>query len=321
MQNPESIRSNLNENDAPSPLARNLTLGEILRRARVAKGLALSDVARVLRIRQRQLQAMEEDDFGQLPSAVHAKGLLRVYARHLDLDPERIVELLDVERYWVQPVGIAPTARPIRSAPSPIQRVLVAMLTIVLVGGAGYFLARQYAVFLATATRPLIPASDPAFAARPTPDQSGDSLPASTPQSDEPSATPVPPSPTPLASPTAITAAATSTPRPAAPGGQPNARTTPTVAPVAATASPTPASAVEIEAQITGRVWLQVEVDGTVAFSGVLQPGDRRVWTGKQEIKFWAGRPQFVNVIRNGRPEGPLGAPNDAGKVWRWTPS
>ncbi len=60
--------------------------GATLRRAREAKGLTLQDVATRTRIAQRQLEAIEEEDYAVLPGIPYAIGFARAYARAVDID-------------------------------------------------------------------------------------------------------------------------------------------------------------------------------------------------------------------------------------------
>ena len=68
-------------------------LGEILRRAREAKGLSLAQVEEVTRIRSAYLQALEEEDYQRLPPPVYVKGFLKNYALFLDLNPQQVLAL------------------------------------------------------------------------------------------------------------------------------------------------------------------------------------------------------------------------------------
>lgn len=65
-------------------------IGQRLREAREARGLQTSDIAQSLKITQRQIEAMEREDFGLLPGAAFVRGFLRNYARFvgLNLDDE-----------------------------------------------------------------------------------------------------------------------------------------------------------------------------------------------------------------------------------------
>lgn len=67
-------------------------LGNILREAREAKGLTLSEVQEEIRINAKFLAAMENGQYNLLPTPVHVKGYLRNYARFLSLDPAPLLE-------------------------------------------------------------------------------------------------------------------------------------------------------------------------------------------------------------------------------------
>lgn len=67
------------------------SVGQILRDAREAQGMSLDDAAMRLRLMQRQVAAMETDDFESLGQAVFARGFVRNYARLLGLAPESLL--------------------------------------------------------------------------------------------------------------------------------------------------------------------------------------------------------------------------------------
>jgi cytoskeletal protein RodZ len=68
-------------------------IGQILQEAREQLGLTLDQVERSTRIRRARLEALEEGDFGSLPSRVQVQGFLRNYAEFLGLDHEHILGL------------------------------------------------------------------------------------------------------------------------------------------------------------------------------------------------------------------------------------
>jgi cytoskeleton protein RodZ len=80
-----------------------VSVGAELARARQAKGLALADVAQQLKYAPRQLEALEQDKFERLPGPTIARGMVRNYARLLDVEPEPLLERLG-ER--LQPNGV-----------------------------------------------------------------------------------------------------------------------------------------------------------------------------------------------------------------------
>jgi Helix-turn-helix domain/RodZ C-terminal domain len=68
------------------------SLGQALREARLERGIDLTEVERVTKIRVKFLRAMEEDRWKELPAPAYARGFLQTYARYLDLDDKAMVE-------------------------------------------------------------------------------------------------------------------------------------------------------------------------------------------------------------------------------------
>lgn len=69
--------------------------GTWLREAREAAGLSVADVAATLKLSPRQIEALEADDFANLPSGMFLRGFVRNYAKLLKLEPESLVALVD----------------------------------------------------------------------------------------------------------------------------------------------------------------------------------------------------------------------------------
>lgn len=67
------------------------TVGDQLKAARQARHQSLEEISRVIRVRAEYLAALEADDLTKLPSAVHARGFLRLYAEHLGLNLDEII--------------------------------------------------------------------------------------------------------------------------------------------------------------------------------------------------------------------------------------
>lgn len=85
-------------------------VGQILREAREAQGMTLEDAAARLRLMQRQVEAMETDDFESLGQPVFARGFVRNYARLLGLAPEAL--LARMEGAPAEPTAVSPAAPP-----------------------------------------------------------------------------------------------------------------------------------------------------------------------------------------------------------------
>lgn len=65
--------------------------GEYLRQLRLAQKKELSDVARALNMPERQVVAIESDDYKSLPEPAFIKGYLRTYAKLLGTEAEPLV--------------------------------------------------------------------------------------------------------------------------------------------------------------------------------------------------------------------------------------
>jgi transcriptional regulator with XRE-family HTH domain len=85
------------------------------------------------------------------------------------------------------------------------------------------------------------------------------------------------------------------------------------------TITPTPLyyTGVTVELVISEDSWVQVLVDESKAYEGVLQVGERRHWTGDRQVAVRAGNAGGVQVVVNGEPMGLMGEPNQVvDQVW-----
>ena len=73
------------ERDADAPWD-----GARLRRARLARGLEIEDVAGVTKVNPTYLRFLEDERFEDLPAVVYVRGFVVAYARLLGLDPSRV---------------------------------------------------------------------------------------------------------------------------------------------------------------------------------------------------------------------------------------
>ncbi len=124
-----------------------LVIGQTLREARTERGVELSEVERVTKIRVKFLQAMEEDRWEALPAPAYERGFLEIYARYLGLDREALLDEYGrtVERDRHQPIpesvikqGSPRQTRPNRRIPSinlaPVAKVLGGLIALVVIG-------------------------------------------------------------------------------------------------------------------------------------------------------------------------------------------
>jgi len=71
------------------------SVGQQLRSAREAKGMAVAEVAKALKLSPRQVEALEADDWPSLPCKTIIRGFVRNDARLLNLNPDLLMSSLD----------------------------------------------------------------------------------------------------------------------------------------------------------------------------------------------------------------------------------
>jgi cytoskeleton protein RodZ len=80
--------------------------GARLKRERESQGLSLFDAARALRLSEKQMAALEADDYSKLPGRTFVRGFIRNYARLVQLDPEPLMAQIffgnDEESHQIQ---------------------------------------------------------------------------------------------------------------------------------------------------------------------------------------------------------------------------
>jgi cytoskeletal protein RodZ len=255
-------------------------LGEILKTAREEQGLTLAEVAEATRIRQHFLEALEEDNPKIIPSPVVARGLIRNYAKYLNLDPIEALMLYDgngvvlVKGQRLTPDGIQ--FMNLSMAPRSFinwEFLIGVVLGFLMIGGVAYYIAYGF---------PFQPGAIPATPTK-TPRATGIS---------EDSALLLP----------TITPLPTNTPTPVPP-----------------TDTPTPVvfTGVNVELVLTQPSWIQILADDVKVFEGVLQAGENRNWSSQRRVAIRAGNGGGVEVIVNGINRGLMGSEGQVvDQVW-----
>jgi cytoskeleton protein RodZ len=90
-RDPDSMR----HGTEPGPGKARESVGQLLRTARVNRGLSVEDVARQLRLSVRQITALEEDDYDKLVSNTFLRGFVRNYAKLLQIDASPLLQQLE----------------------------------------------------------------------------------------------------------------------------------------------------------------------------------------------------------------------------------
>jgi cytoskeletal protein RodZ len=240
----------------------------MLKAAREDQGITLEQVEEDIHIRRHLLEALEESNLKNFPSPVITRGLIRNYAKYLNLDPIEALTLYDgngivpVKGQRLTPNGIE--FMNLSMAPRPLiswDLIIGALLFLLVIGGFGYL---TYNTIIRPSLTPT-PTKTPGAAG--LTEDAALLLPTVTPlPTDTP--TPLPP---------------TDTPTPIIYGG------------------------VTVELQIKQPSWIQILVDDVKAFEGILQPGESKNWTGQRRVAIRAGNAGGVEVIVNGINRGAMG--------------
>jgi cytoskeleton protein RodZ len=78
-----------------SPTMEKEHFGNVLRRARESRGMALSDVARQTKIARSMLELLEKGELDDLPTGVYARGFIRSFARAVGSDENQSLLLYE----------------------------------------------------------------------------------------------------------------------------------------------------------------------------------------------------------------------------------
>ncbi len=121
------------------------SVGSKLREARTRRKLSLADVETATKIRPRYLQAIEDEEWDQLPGDTYARAFIRTYGHFLGLDGERLAEEQRRHRGAARPgerlPRVDPRPRPVvrnrgrrrGSSPASPRLVVTAVTTLVVV--------------------------------------------------------------------------------------------------------------------------------------------------------------------------------------------
>jgi cytoskeletal protein RodZ len=120
------------------------SFGERMKRERELRGIKLEEIAESTKIGKRNLVALEEEHFDQLPGGIFNKGFVRAYAKYLGLDEEQAVnDFMAASANYDQPVALQPPPTswvkpPVIPSDEAMRRRnlrLVMLAAILLVGG------------------------------------------------------------------------------------------------------------------------------------------------------------------------------------------
>ncbi len=301
-------------------------LGQILRQARENKGLTLKEVQDQIRINPAYLQALEESDYSALPSAVHARGFLRNYARFLNLDPAPLLERYQYsqkqsmtsangdispdaplssreDQPFFDPVNVEVDIGSRRDPESAVRLIIIAALIIAVALIANRFIplllnnedgSNAITAGVTDAVNNIVNREENAAT-----NEEGAATNANS-EAGSPSLT----DDEPIISTSRTNEAADILPSP-----------TPT-----RPALPATLEEINLKLDVTERTWMEVTIDEDVVFSGIARAGDTFEWTALEEAKLLTGNAIGIFATINETPLGRLGGRGEnKEEIWRTT--
>jgi len=264
-------------------------VGVQLAHARMQQGRTVAEMAQQLKLLPRQLEALEEGRFEDLPGPVFVRGFVRNYARALGLDPEPLLEMLG-EQARDREVVLTPASnaqgvikvrrfRPWRL----IWRYVLPILIVVLIVSAYFDWFRMPPPVDQENAAVLLPPGEPeAGVAEKTEKAASGSE-----ETDEPGIS-------------------------AGSNGETAGAVAPAPAPVAPSTAPAPGAEEKKEAEsavptlrfsASGRSWIEVrDAKGTVLFSRVLSAGERADVAADPPLSVVVGNAPVVEIEFQGHP-------------------
>ena len=255
------------------------TLGQKLKDERLRQGKQLRAISDDLRIGTRYLEAIETEDWKQLPGGFFNRSFIRQYAQALGLDPSKIEEEFGsiVKPEAAVDLDLISAAHDPRARRQEEKKLI--SVEPLRVAASGFFDSRTG---LAVAALVLLVAGGGALSLlidrwnAPQEVRSHSEVPA----------------PVVQASAAALTA------------NQQQPVAAEAVVPVL-TADPSGNLVLNIEA--TEQTWIEVSADGKRIFMGVLQPGEKKLISTLQNAKMVVGNAGGIAVSKGGRDIGPIG--------------
>ncbi len=288
-------------------------IGAVLRQRRETISLSLSDVEHYTRLRQHYLRALEEGRINDLPSAVQGRGMLSNYAEFLNLDVDsllgRFADALQARRIELQPASQPRASRPVSSRPIqpeeataakpaadgktgsrvptagiPLPRLVTPDLMIV---GTLIVLLVVFVIWAASRVTTLSTAADEPTAPPLSEVLLETSEPSITATLEPTASTPIPPG---LSNPPT--------------GGLETGAVIDEGTLPAQSNSP-----VQVYVIAHQRAWMRIMVDGGVAFTGRVIPGNAYPFSGLDRIELLTGNGAALQVFYNQSDLGTLGTP------------
>ena len=266
------------------------SVGQSLRQAREARQLPLADIARTLKLGERQLIALEADQWSELPGTTFVRGFVRNYARLLALDAAPLMEALDKQLEKPVTKLNIPASTPAEPAAGVSKKndrsVMSVGLLLLLLAVLGYFVLPGDWNMLQGRILELLPERAPVVA----------------PAQEEKEAEPLYP---PGASNQELIAPVPETAPEATPAAVPESVPAATAVPVETTpgaAVPTPKPAAPLRFVVSKEAWIEVrDSEQKVVFSQRLAPGSEQQVQGQGPLSVTVGYAPGVQLFLRGQ--------------------
>jgi cytoskeletal protein RodZ len=262
------------------------SFGDNLKREREMRGVSLDEISGATRIATRFLQAIENEQWDQLPGGVFNRGFIRAVARYLGLDEENTIA------EYAAAVGDRPTVPVWTGSPpavvpeQPWAAWIITALVVLLLLTGGWFGVRRVFAWRAARNAARIAAESAAA------------------QAEQPATLPaVPASPDPLAN-----------PAPGSPVTPAGADSQPASVPAPGAVPPVTTS-LELQVETGRATHVTVDADGQRVFAGNIREGDEHNFTAKDKFEIEAKDTGALLLELNGKTLAPVGPPGHSGKV------
>ncbi|MDS1029052.1 DUF4115 domain-containing protein [Bacillota bacterium LX-D] len=244
-------------------------VGETLRQAREAKDLTLLDVEAATKIRLKYLEALENEKYSEIPGRVYVIGFLKSYAKFLGLQDYALVEEYKAANKNEEPAQLR-VKTPTTNKTDKTNVFYINKKAFKFSGIALTAVALFAFIYLYQLGRTNLPAANQT-----------------------------------QSSPTTVQEHQQNSSANASNQKEPKQSQSESGAEQEENSSGVNVS-LKILSDEGNRCWINVIIDGEQDFSGVLEAGDSKDFTGKDVIKIRFGNPRVVQVRLNGKDQGKL---------------
>jgi cytoskeleton protein RodZ len=270
--------------------------GERLKRERELRGVSLDEVSGATRINTKYLEALETEQWDQLPGGVFNRGFIRTIARYLGINEDGMISeyALVTKDHPTVSVWVQDLEKP----PRPWLPAAVIVLVIALIAVSGWIASKRWGTVAHGDTKDQhVPLIAPVLAE-----------PAASAQVD----------PSPAAAPATLPAAnvpAEDTGAPAASNAAPEPdRAAASVVPAADALAPH-SDKLELRVEAGRKARIRVIADGHPLYAGWIAAGETRNYSAREAFKISASDSSAVFLELNGKTMAPIGTPGRPGRA------